>query len=253
MVSVTAVANFGLGFCMVAANTTSATITQHLVSDEMRGRVMGLFPLMMGLSMLTAAPVGGMGQLVGLEAIVPTLGWITLALCTAVVLTRPQLRRVDGTHHETAPANIVLAAAVRSGGAREPAERPGGTLHGGIDGDPGGGEVATDLVDELALPGDIVLRRTEDYGDWKRTGSDDLGEAIARVPQAFGCIGTPEEPVLPNVGDAQVMAPTFEHEPEQAVRGKPRAGEDRADRRDYRPSQRAAAPSPAPPRADLCG
>ena len=150
---------------LVAANTTSATITQHLVSDEMRGRVMGLFPLMMGLSMLTAAPVGGMGQLVGLEAIVPTLGWITLALCTAVVLTRPQLGASMGRTTRPRQQTSCWRRRIRSGGAREPAERPGGTLHGGIDGDPGGGEVATDLVDELALPGDIVLRRTEDYGD----------------------------------------------------------------------------------------
>ena len=208
---------------MVAANTTSATITQHLVSDEMRGRVMGLFPLMMGLSMLTAAPVGGMGQLVGLEAIVPTLGWITLALCTAVVLTRPQLGASMGRTTRPRQQTSCWRRRIRSGGAREPAERPGGTLHGGIDGDPGGGEVATDLVDELALP-------ATSFSVGPRTTATGSGLAVMisarrlRVPQAFGCIGTPKNHP-PQRWRCPGRRPTFEHEPEQAVRGKPRAGE----------------------------
>jgi predicted MFS family arabinose efflux permease len=96
LIPLTAAANFTLGFCMVATNTTSSTIAQHVVSEEMRGRVMGLFPLMMGLSMLTAAPVGAVGQLAGLEVVVPTLGWVTLTLIVAIVALRPQVRRANG-------------------------------------------------------------------------------------------------------------------------------------------------------------
>ncbi|MEX1102633.1 MAG: hypothetical protein WED87_00175, partial [Dehalococcoidia bacterium] len=103
-IPLTAVANFTLGFCLVATTTTSSTIAQHVVSDEMRGRVMGLFPLMMGLAMLTAAPVGAVGQVAGLEVVVPTLGWTTLALILAIVLLRPQVRRVDGGGERPAPA-----------------------------------------------------------------------------------------------------------------------------------------------------
>ena len=112
MIPVTAVANFALGFCMVATTTTASTISQHVVSDEMRGRVMGLFPLMMGLSMLMAAPIGAVGQVTGLEVLVPTLGWITLALITAITLARPQLRRVDGsTERPPLTRPVPLAAA----------------------------------------------------------------------------------------------------------------------------------------------
>jgi MFS family permease len=112
LIPVTAVANFALGFCLVATNTTAATITQHVVSEEMRGRVMGLFPLMMGLSMLMAAPVGAVGQLAGLEVVVPTLGWVTLAAITAIVVLRPQVRAVDGSHADLAPARGSPLAAV---------------------------------------------------------------------------------------------------------------------------------------------
>ncbi len=111
-IPLTAVANFMLGFCMVATNITSSTIAQHVVSEEMRGRVMGLFPLMMGLAMLTAAPVGAIGQVVGLEVVVPTLGWITLTMILAIVFVRPQVRRIDGRSERPAPvAAVPLAAA----------------------------------------------------------------------------------------------------------------------------------------------
>ncbi len=96
-IPLTVLANFTLGFCMIATMTTSSTIVQHVVSEEMRGRVMGLFPLMMGLAMLNAAPIGAVGQVVGLEAVVPTLGWITLAAVLAIVVFWPQIRRIDGS------------------------------------------------------------------------------------------------------------------------------------------------------------
>jgi MFS family permease len=109
-IPVTAVANFALGFCLVAANTSAATIAQHVVVDEMRGRVMGLFPLMMGLSMLMAAPVGAVGQVAGLEVVVPVLGWTTLALISLIVVSTPQVRRIDGGADHPPPATAALPA-----------------------------------------------------------------------------------------------------------------------------------------------
>lgn len=94
IVPVTAVANFALGFCMVGTTVSAATIVQHLVRDEMRGRVMGLFPLAMGAQMIAAVPIGGLGQLFGLEFIVPTLGWLTIVLALLIVVGRPGLRAV---------------------------------------------------------------------------------------------------------------------------------------------------------------
>lgn len=102
-IPLTALANFTLGFCMIATMTVSSTIVQRAVSDEMRGRVMGLFPLMMGLAMLNAAPVGAVGQLIGLEAVVPTLGWVTLGLVLAIAAFWPQLRRIDGSSERPPP------------------------------------------------------------------------------------------------------------------------------------------------------
>ena len=77
-VALTAVANFFLGAGLVGAMVTASTLSQMLVSDEMRGRVMGLLPLTMGLAMLGAVPFGALGQRFGLELIVPTSGWLVL-------------------------------------------------------------------------------------------------------------------------------------------------------------------------------
>jgi MFS family permease len=93
-VPLTAVANFGLGLSMVATMVTANTIVQQNVSDEMRGRVMGLFPLAMGLSMLGGLPVGSAGQVWGLPVVLPILAWSTVFATTAIILLRPGIRRV---------------------------------------------------------------------------------------------------------------------------------------------------------------
>jgi predicted MFS family arabinose efflux permease len=105
IIPVTAVANFGLGASMVGTMVTANTIVQQNVSDAMRGRVMGLFPLAMGLSMLGGLPVGLAGDVYGLPVIVPTLGWVTLAATALIVIGRPQLRSV-GRHPNLAPAPV---------------------------------------------------------------------------------------------------------------------------------------------------
>ena len=92
LVPLTAVVNFGLGFTLVGTMVSASTMVQFLVSDEMRGRVLGLFPLAMGLAMLDAAPVSALGQVFGLEAVLPALAWTTLGLCLLVVARQPLLR-----------------------------------------------------------------------------------------------------------------------------------------------------------------
>jgi len=94
IVWLTAVANFGLGASMVATMVTANTIVQQNVSDEMRGRVMGLFPLAMGLSMLGGLPVGLAGQALGLPVVLPVLAWITVVACGAIIIALPRLRAV---------------------------------------------------------------------------------------------------------------------------------------------------------------
>ena len=109
MVPLTAVANFALGFALVGTMLSASTIVQHVVSDEMRGRVMGLFPLGMGLAMLNGAPVSALGQWLGLEVVVPSLGWATLALVLAIILARPALRAVRPVA-SAAPSPLGLSA-----------------------------------------------------------------------------------------------------------------------------------------------
>ncbi|MGH2631913.1 MAG: MFS transporter, partial [Tepidiformaceae bacterium] len=46
-IPLTAVVNFTLGFSLVGTMVSASTIVQYAVSDEMRGRVMGLFPMAM--------------------------------------------------------------------------------------------------------------------------------------------------------------------------------------------------------------
>lgn len=94
LIPLTALANFGLGFCMVSTMVSATTISQTTVSDEMRGRVMGLFPLAMGLQMLAGLPVGVFGQWLGLPVVFPVLAWSALATVLVVMTIQPGLRLV---------------------------------------------------------------------------------------------------------------------------------------------------------------
>ncbi|WP_322795841.1 MFS transporter [Tepidiforma sp.] len=90
-VPLTAVANFALGFALVGTMVSSTTIAQRTVQEHMRGRVMGLFPLAMGLAMVAALPVGGAAQLTSLQAVFPIMAWLTLATVALVLLAaRPR-------------------------------------------------------------------------------------------------------------------------------------------------------------------
>lgn len=93
MIPVTAVANFTLGFAMAATMVTAQTLLQFFSSEEMRGRVMGLLPLIMGMSQLFALPVGLAAQATSLELVLPVLAWVMLANALAVTVVRPELRR----------------------------------------------------------------------------------------------------------------------------------------------------------------
>lgn len=105
-VPLTAVANFGLGFGMSGTMVTATTLAQFLVSDEMRGRVMGLFPLLMGLSQLNSFPVGVAAQATSLELVLPVMAWLTLALAAFIIIVRPAMRQAQ----PSAPAIPVPAA-----------------------------------------------------------------------------------------------------------------------------------------------
>jgi hypothetical protein len=112
-VLLTAVANFGAGGALIGALMTATTIAQHSADECMRGRVMGLFPLVMGVGMLAALPVGAAAQATSLELVVPALGWATLGLGLATVAWSGALR---GAHPARGmPAGAAMASAVDGG------------------------------------------------------------------------------------------------------------------------------------------
>lgn len=95
-IPLTAISNFGLGAAMAMSMVTAQTLLQYFASEEMRGRVMGLMPLVMGMSMLAALPVGVTAQRTSLEFVLPTLAWTMLTLAATLIILRPELRRSSG-------------------------------------------------------------------------------------------------------------------------------------------------------------
>lgn len=108
-IPITAIANFGLGFSLVGTMVTASTLVQQMVKEEMRGRVLALFPLAMGGSMLMAAPVSAVGQRFGLPVTFAVLAWLTLLATASVVARQPALRRL-GRAGVMAPAPVVVPA-----------------------------------------------------------------------------------------------------------------------------------------------
>ncbi len=86
-VLLTAAANFVLGASLIGSTVSVSTLAQQLVREEMRGRVMGLIPLAMGLAMLGAIPFGALGQAFSLERMVPVSGGLVLASFVVVWLS----------------------------------------------------------------------------------------------------------------------------------------------------------------------
>ncbi|MFN8615913.1 MAG: MFS transporter [Dehalococcoidia bacterium] len=109
-VPLTALVNMGLGFCLVGTMVTATTLVQQTVKDEMRGRVLGLFPLAMGGSMLMSAPVSAFGQRFGLPVTFAVLAWLTLFATSAVVLRQPSLRRIGRGGSLPAPVPAPMPA-----------------------------------------------------------------------------------------------------------------------------------------------
>jgi MFS family permease len=85
-IPLTAVTDYGMGFAFTGTSLVASTLIQHLVSDEMRGRVLSFFPLSTGIAQAATAVAGVAGQQVGLGTLIPALGWIMLTLAVLLVL-----------------------------------------------------------------------------------------------------------------------------------------------------------------------
>ncbi len=74
----------------------ASTLVQHLVADEVRGRVLSLFPLSIGLAQAANAVAGLAGGALGLAVLLPLLGWMVIGGC--LLLT--------AVHHEFLGARV---------------------------------------------------------------------------------------------------------------------------------------------------
>ena len=80
-IPLTAVSDYAMGFAFMGTSLVASTLVQHLVADEMRGRVLSLFPLSIGLAQAATSLAGLAGGALGLATLLPLLGWIVIIGC----------------------------------------------------------------------------------------------------------------------------------------------------------------------------
>jgi len=85
--------NLGLGAGMTVTMVSSTVLIQHLVPNEVRGRIMSLVQLNMGFAQLMTMPVAVLGQWLTLEVLFPILALTTLVVVTLILLAQPQIMR----------------------------------------------------------------------------------------------------------------------------------------------------------------
>ena len=107
--------NLALGVGMSTAMVSSATLIQHIVANEMRGRVMSLFQLNMGFAQLMTMPIAALGQLVTLEVLFPILSLFVLAMVLLILFTHPEIWRARVVDEEPAPRDAPAHAAAGGG------------------------------------------------------------------------------------------------------------------------------------------
>ena len=74
----------------------SSTITiQHVVPNEVRGRVMSIFQLNMAFAQLMTMPVAILGQVFGLAILFPVLAFVTLGTIATILSWQRQIWRVN--------------------------------------------------------------------------------------------------------------------------------------------------------------
>ena len=104
------VGNLGLGAFMAVSQIASITLLQHLVPNELRGRVMSLFQLNMGISQLLTLPTAALGQVLSLEVLFPILAVGVLTLVAVIAATQPRIWHARIPRSELAVPSGDLAA-----------------------------------------------------------------------------------------------------------------------------------------------
>jgi predicted MFS family arabinose efflux permease len=98
------IGNFGLGASLAATNVSATALIQHLVPNEVRGRVMSILLINRGLAQLVTLPLAALGGVISLRTLFPSLALVLLALTVLIVVAQPSVRRSRISRvQETAP------------------------------------------------------------------------------------------------------------------------------------------------------
>ena len=85
----------GMSTAMVSANATLAYETPN----EMRGRIMGLVFLGMGIAQAAGLPLGAVAQALTMETLFPPMSFAVLAFLAAIIILRPVILRARVPQH----------------------------------------------------------------------------------------------------------------------------------------------------------
>jgi len=83
--------NLGLGAGMTITMVSSTILIQHIVPNEVRGRIMSILQLNMGVAQTMTMPIALLGQWLTLKALFPALAIVTLGMVLALLVLRPQI------------------------------------------------------------------------------------------------------------------------------------------------------------------
>jgi MFS family permease len=87
----------GIGWAFMAMTNTCNSLVQHLVKDELRGRVMGIYSLIFfGFMPIGSLLVGGLAQAVGSPITVEITAVLALVFAVGIWILAPHLRRLEG-------------------------------------------------------------------------------------------------------------------------------------------------------------
>jgi len=85
------VGNLGLGAGMTITMVSSTILIQHIVPNEVRGRIMSILQLYTGVAQTMTLPIAILGQWLTLEVLFPILALITGVTVMALLVLRPQV------------------------------------------------------------------------------------------------------------------------------------------------------------------
>ncbi|MDE2744351.1 MAG: MFS transporter [Chloroflexota bacterium] len=97
----------GMSIAMVSANATLAYETPN----EIRGRIMGLIFLGMGIAQAVGLPLGAVAQSLTMETLFPPMSYAVLAILAVIIVLRPVILRARVPQHPPEP----IAQAVHAG------------------------------------------------------------------------------------------------------------------------------------------